>query len=419
MDTRNEFKELSMHDISVIGEAKALIEKLNTLTEASSARAVHVLPSVGPTTSEGHDDDCASDFSGYSMLTPSAASKPDQDDEKPPLNQQVHVEEQGALDGESHAPEFDVDRIVSEAFESSTTVEQPLEDDINVFQAETEPANGKRKLAGIVITFEQAVDFDIGQNAACFVGDHLGASLGSQAKEIRVLAIEGNGYLEVSLPPHPEPTLESSYPGHETVELVAQIHRVDASRTQENNLHGSAPTVSSHHSSFFPPQVEPIVTAATPNVGKILQLNRIELAKARTLRALVGPNNAACSGNCLNTNLQEVGKETIIADDIRSPTLSELIDIAKAKIHRELTNTEHLDGPDAARQISIKQKGVKAKKIKSSKSAKSKCTSTLAHERFLVGTASILLLAVISLVFCLASTSTARRGHFLGLWLGS
>ena len=416
MDARNDFEELSMYDSSVIEEAKALIEKLNTLTKAPSARAVHELPSVEPTTSEGHDDDGASDFSGYSMLTPSAASKPEQDDVKLPLNQQVHVEEQVALDGESHAPEFDIDRIDSEAIESSTTVEQPLEDEINVFQAETEPANGKRKLAGIVITFEQTVDFDIGQNAACFVGDHLGVSLGSQAKEIRVLAIEGNGYLEVSIPSHPEPSLESSYPGHETVELVAQIPRVDASRTKENTLHGSAPTVSSHHSSFFPPQVEPIETAATPNVGNILQLNQIELAKARTLRALVGPNNDACSGNCLNTKPQEEGKETTIAENIRPPTLSELIDIAKNKIHRELTNPEHLHAPDAAEEISTKPKEVKTKKTKSTKK---KCTSTLAHERFLVGTASILLFAVISLVFCLASMSTARRGHFLGLWLGS
>ena len=416
MDARNEFKELSMHDISVIEEAKALIEKLNTLTEASSARAVHELPSVEPTTSESHDDDGVSDFSGYSMLTPSSPSKPEHDDEMLPLNQQVHVEEQIALDGESHAPEFDVDRIVSEAMESNTTVKQPLEDDINVFQAESEPANGKRKLTGVVITFEQAVDFDIGQNAAFSVGDHLGASLGSQAKEIHVLAIEGNGYLEVSIPPHPEPSLESSSPGHETVELVAQIHRVDASRTKEHTLHGSALTVSSHHSSFFPPQVEPIETAATPNVGNILQLNQIELAKARTLRALVGPNNDACSGNCLNMKSQEAGKETTTAENIRPPTLSELIDIAKTKIHRELTNPEHLHAPDAAKEISTKPKEVKTKKTKSTKK---KCTSTLAHERFLVGTASILLLAVISLVFCLASMSTARRGHFLGLWLGS
>ncbi|GAB7326601.1 hypothetical protein MBLNU13_g10576t1 [Cladosporium sp. NU13] len=421
MDALKKFEELPMHDPSTIEEAKALIEKLNMMAQASSTPAVHELPSVEPITSENHDDDNASDFSGYSMLTPSAASKLERDDEKLPLDQQAHVEEQVDIDAEPHASELDVDRLVSEAVEHSMTIKQPQEKNTIVFPAEGEPASGKRKLVGIVITFEQAVDFDNGQHAVRFVGDHLGVSLGPQAKEIRVLSIEGDGHLEVSMPPHPEPALENNYPGHDAAELVAQIHRVDTCRTQEDTLHGTTPTVSSHHSSFFPPHVEPIVTAATPspNMRDILLLNRIELARARTLRALVGPNHAACSGNCLYTTLQETGKDATPAEHTRPPTLSELIDIAKAKIHYELTTAEHLDVPDSSKLISTKQKEVKTKKTKKIKSTKSKCTSTLAYEKSLVITASILLLAVISLVFCLAGMSTARRGHFVGLWLGS
>jgi len=423
MDARNEFEELPMHDPSVIEEAKALIEKLNMMTQASSTRTVHELPSLEPTTTERHDgddDDNASELSGYSMLTPSAASKTERDNEKLPLDQQAHAEEPVIVDGESQVLDFDIDRLVSEAIEESMAFEQTQRDDLNVLQTEVEPANGKRKLVGIVITFEQAVDFDNGQTAVRFVGDHLGVSLGPEAKEIRVLSIEGDGHLEVSTPPHPLPPLESTYSGHNAVDLVAQIHRVDTKRTQEDALHGTVPTVSSHHSSFFPPHLETFDTAPMLSDKEMLTFHRTELAKARTLQALVGSSPAVCSGNCLNTNVQEADKSTTAAENTKLPTLSQLIDIAKAKIHRDLTTPERLDAPDSSKQISAtKSKEVKTKKTKKIKSTKEKCTSTLAYERFLVGTASVLLFAVISLVFCLAGMSTARRGNFVGLWLGS
>jgi hypothetical protein len=298
--------------------------------------------------------------------------------------------------------------------------EQTQRDDLNVLQTEVEPANGKRKLVGIVITFEQAVDFDNGQTAVRFVGDHLGVSLGPEAKEIRVLSIEGDGHLEVSTPPHPLPPLESTYSGHNAVDLVAQVHRVDTKRTQEDALHGTAPTVSSHHSSFFPPHLETFDTAPMLSDKEMLTFHRTELAKARTLQALVGSSPTVCSGNCHNTNVQEADKSTTAAENTKLPTLSQLIDIAKAKIHRDLTTPERLDAPDSSKQISAtKSKEVKTKKTKKIKSTKEKCTSTLAYERFLVGIASVLLFAVISLVFCLSGMITARRGNFVGLWLGS
>lgn len=408
-----------MHDPSIIEEAKSLIEKLNTMTQASSTHGVHELPSVEATTSEHHDEDDGSQFSGYSMLTPSAASKSERDDEKLPLDEQVHVEEPVNLDAEPRAPEIDLDRLVSEAFIDSMALKQTHEDDTNIFQAESEPINEKRKLVGIVITFEQAVDFDNGQTAVRFIGDHLGVSLGPEAKEIRVLSIEGDGHLEVSTPPHPQPPLEGTYPGHDAVDLVAQIHRVDTSRTQEDTLHATAPNVSSHHSSFFPPPLETFATAPILSDKETLTFHRTELAKARTLQVLVSSSPPVCSGNCLSMNDQEAGKSATAAENTKLPTLSQLIDIAKAKVHRDLTTTERLDVPDSSKQISTKQKEAKTKKTKKVKSTTKKCTSTLAYERFLVGTASVLLFMVISLVFCLAGMSTARRGHFVGLWLGS
>lgn len=409
-----------MHDPSIIEEAKALIEKLNTMTQASSTRTVHELPSVEPTTTENHDDDDnASELSGYSMLTPSAASKTERDDEKLPLDQRVHVEEPVDLGGEAHAPNFDVDRLVSEAIEESMAFKQTQEDDTNVFQTVSEPSNGKRKLVGIVITFQQAVDFDNGQTAVRFVGDPLGVSLGPEAKEIRVLSIECDGHLEVSTPPHPEPPLEGTCPSHDPVDLVAQIHRVDTSRTQEDTLHATASKASSHHSSFFPPHLETFAVAPMLSDKEMLTFHRTELAKARTLQALVDSSNTADPGNFLNMNGHDAGMSATAAGNTKLPTLSQLIDIAKAKIHRELTTPERLDAPDSLKQISTKQKEVKTKKTKKTKSITKMCTSTLAYERFLVGTASVLLFVVISLVFCLADMSTARRGHFVGLWLGS
>jgi hypothetical protein len=150
-----------------------------------------------------------------------------------------------------------------------------------------------------------------------------------------------------------------------------------------------------------------------------LTFHRTELAKARTLQVLVSSSPPVCSGNCLSMNDQEAGKSATAAENTKLPTLSQLIDIAKAKVHRDLTTTERLDVPDSSKQISTKQKEAKTKKTKKVKSTTKKCTSTLAYERFLVGTASVLLFMVISLVFCLAGMSTARRGHFVGLWLGS
>jgi hypothetical protein len=424
MEAMREFEQLPMHDSSVIEEAKALIEKLNKMTQASSTHAVHELPHIEPIVPGAHDDD-ASEFSGYSMVTPSAASKSERDDEKIPLDQQVHAEEQIDSYGDLHAQEFDISGLAIESdigkshlkVEGSTTINQPQQDDTNVFQTER-TANGKRKLVGIVITFEQGVDFDEGQNAVRFVGDHLGVSVGSQAKEIRVLSIESNGHLEVSTPPHPETGLGSSCLGHEAVELVAKIHRVDGNCRQEETVQGNAPTASSHESIFYPPRLEPVVTAATPSLRAILTLQQTELAKARTLRALLGPNHAACSGDCLGMDIREARKGATATENDRPPTLFELIDVAKTKLHRELTTThEHLAGPDGSKQISTKKK--KEVKNKKAKSTKTKCASTLAYEKTLVMTASILLFAVLFLVFCLAGMSSARRGHFVGLWLGS
>jgi hypothetical protein len=420
MEAMNEFEQLPMNDPSVIEEAKALIEKLQTITQASATHAVHELPSVEPAVSDDHGDD-TSEFSGYSMLTPSAASKSQRDEEKLPLDQQACVEEQVGIDGSSHAPEFDISGLDFDAIESSTTIKQPQEDVIKVSQNESEPANSKRKLVGIVITFEQGVDFDEGQHAVRFVGDHLGLSIGSQAKDIRVLSIEGNGHLEVTTPSRPEPALDGSCLGHDFVEVVAKIHRVDGDCRQEDAVQGNAPTVFNHETSFFPPLGEPIGTVATSpekTAKTALLVQRTRLAKARTLRALIGANNAAYSGTDPDVNVQEAGKGATAAESTKPPSLCRLIDIAKTKIHRELTTHQRLDAPDSSKEISTEQKEVKPRKTKKTKSTTTNCVSTVAYEKFLVITASVLLLAVISLVFCLAGMGTARRGHCVGLWLG-
>jgi hypothetical protein len=424
MEAMREFEQLPMHEASVIEEAKALIEKLNKMTQAPSTHAVHELPHIEPVVSEAHDDD-ASEFSGYSMVTPSAASKSERDDEKIPLDQQVYAEEQ--IDGYegSHALEFDFNGLPIESdirnshpeVDGSKHITQPQENDTNVFQTENESANGERKLVGIVITFEQGVDFDECQNAVRFVGGQLGVSVGSQAKEIRVLSIEGNGHLEVSTPPPHQPDLDNSCLGHEGIELVAKIHCVDGNCRQEDIVQGSAPTASCHELKFSPSHVEPVDISAKPSLRGILTLQQIELAKARTLRALMAPNHAACSGNCRDMSVREAENGATAIENDRPPTLFELIDIAKTKLHRELTTThEHLYAPEASEQIISKKKNVKTKKAKSTKS---ECESTFAYEKALVITASVLLFAVIFLVFCLAGMSSARRGHFVGLWLGS
>lgn len=398
MEAMNEFRQLPMHDASVIEEAKALIERLQTVAQASATHAVHELPSIEPAAFDDHGDD-TSEISGYSMLTPSAASKSQRDEEKLPSDQEAY-------------PEFDVSGLDPQLVKSSTTIKQPQEDVIDISKNESEPENSKRKLVGIVITFEQGVDFDEGQHAVRFVGDHLGLSIGSQAKDIRVLSIEGNGHLEVSTPSRPEPALDGSCLGHDAVELVAKIHRVDGDCRQGDAVQVNAPTVSNNELSFFPPHVEPIGTVATSPERNALLVQQIRLAKARTLRALIGPNNAACSGVGLDMNVQETGKGVATAKSTKPPSLWRLIDIAKAKIYRELTTHERFDAPDGSTVISTKQKEVEPKSTKTS------CASTVAYEKFLVITASVLLFAVISLVFCLAGMSTARRGHCVGLWLG-
>lgn len=417
-EAMKEFEQLPMLDSSVIEEAKALIEKLNKMTQATSTHASHELPHIGPITSEAHDDN-TSEFSGYSILTPSAASKSERDDEKIPLDQQVYAEDQVGVDGVSYVQEFDINCLAIESdlgnshqnVEGSTTIKHPQEDDIDVSQTENESTNKKRKLVGIVITFEQGVGFDEGQNAVRFVGDHLGDSIGSQAQEIRVLSIEGNGHLEVSTPPHPEPDLESSRLGHDDVELVAKIHRVDGNCRQEDTVKRNAPTASSHELIFSPPYVKLTSLRAT------LTIQQTELARARTLRALIGPNHAACSGSCLDTDVHEAGKGAPEAENSRPPTLFELIDLAKARLFQELTTHEHHAAPEVSKQISTKKmKGAKSKKAKSTKA---KCTSVLAYEKTLVITAAALFIAVLFLVDCLAAMSAARRGHFVGLWLGS
>ncbi|KAM0708254.1 hypothetical protein Q7P35_004904 [Cladosporium inversicolor] len=423
MEPMNEFEQLLIRDSSVNEEVKALIEKLNMMTQASATHAVHELPSVEPVEpavfdDDDDDDDDTSELSGYSMLTPSAASKSERDDEKISSDQQVNADEQ------FHVPKIDVPDFDFEADpgnshqhdEDGTTTAQPQGDDIHVFQTDCEPATNARKLVGIVITFEQGVDFDNGQHAVRFVGDHLGLSVGSQAKEIRVLSIEGNGHLEVSTPPCPEHGLDSNCLGHDAVELVAKIHRVDGKCRQKDTMQGNAPTVSSRESSFFQPHAEPTGITGTPSDRNMLLFHRTELAKARTLRALIGTSNAACSGNCPGMNIQETGRDAIPAEQTTtSATLSQLIDIAKARVHQELATHERDDTPEGSKKPSTKQKEGKAKKTKK---AKNKCTSTVAYEKYLIITASVLLFAVLSLVFCLAGMITSRRGHCVGLWLG-
>jgi len=424
MEAMNEFEQLPMNDSSVIEEAKALIEKLQTMTQASatSTPAVHELPSVEPAVFDDHGDD-TSEFSGYSLLTPSAASKSHRDEEKLPLDQQVCVEEQVDIHGDSNAPEFDISGLDFDAIEGSPTIKQPQQDVIDASQNESEPANRKRKLVGIVITFEQGVDFDEGQHAVRFVGDHLGLSIGSQAKEIRVLSIEGNGHLEVSTPSRPEPALDGSDLDYGFVEVVAKIHRVDGDRRQEDAVQGNAPTIfKDESSSFFPPLGEPVGAVATSpekTAKTALLVQRTRLAKARTLRALIDANNAATYSSVgPDVNVQEAGKGATAAENTKPPSLCRLIDIAKTKIHRELTTHERFDAPDSSKEISTKQKEVKPKKTKKTKSTNTSCVSTVAYEKVLVITASVLLFAVISLVFCLAGMGTARRGHCVGLWLG-
>ena len=423
MDAMKEFQDASLHDTSVIKEVKALTEKLNMMTQASSTRASLDHTHIEPTMSDDHDDN-ASEFSGYSVLTPSAASKSEPEDEKLPLDQQIYAEELIDMDGESRVPEVNVSALdFEDDFSNSQqngkgrkTTRQPQEEDIDVVQSESESVSQKRRLVGIVITFEHGVNFDEGQVALRFVGEHLGLSLGSQAKEVRVLAIEGTGHLEVSTPPYPELDLDSRCLCHEAVELVAKIHRVDESCRQEDTMQEMVTEIPSHDSSCFPPHVEAISAPARKTDRKTLLFHRIELAKARTLQALIGPSKAACTGNCLDVNVQEVVEKSATVTDDSSPTLSQLIDVAKTNIRRKLTTNERRSAVNDLQQASTEHKDVKTKRTKSTKK---KCTSHLACEKSLLIAVSMLLLTAILLVLRIAEMSTARRGHCVGLWLGS
>lgn len=423
MDATINPEEGPAYESSLIQEAKTLIEKLNTMAQRASAQAAHEHTHVEPTVPDDFTDN-ASEFSGYSLLTPSATSKSERTEEKSRSDQQVTVDEQSEFDeipelvpGELIPGDLDFNLDVSgfdHNGEGSQPINQVQEDDKNVSQIESKPENKplskKRKLIGIVITFDQGVDFDEGQTAVRFISDHLGLSCGSQVREMRVLSIEGDGHLEVSTPPRPESQPGSIPPGHEAVELVAKIHCIAEEDGQEDRIQGRVATVSSiRKSSTSSALVESASLPVMPTDRTTLLHHRTELAKARTVRALVGSRSAACSGNCLDPDVQGAAKFSGIDDDSdTSPTLSQLINIAKAEIYEELTHRDCLITSGVAKKIITKQEGTKTIHTK------------LTEDK---GISDIHLvggwLIVVVLLLCIMAMIAAPSGHCVGFWVGA
>lgn len=374
METAKPAAELSSHDLSVIQEAKALIEKLNAVMQ-SAERQQTQLESTPP----NDDHDTASNFSGYSMLTPSTRTKSDREQGKSLTEQPVlpgpHVEESVV----SKAPElersaYDFGTVQSDDQQqgkNSTTAEYAPVKGMPVLQEESKPTNQKSKLVGIVITLGQGIDMDQGEKAIRFIGDHLSLISELPAEDIRVLSLAGDESLEVALAPQPEPDHDHFAGLGKSDDLVATINRANGNRKKQDSASEHAPALPTDDFPFLPFPSELPDLPYTPGKKEELLSKRIELEEARTLRSLIGSRDKICSCNGFLSHTEPAPRIPDSLASNGSPKLSDLISFAKAKVQHELTaarvhpviphNTKEKGGvPESTRSLQSQFWGTKS-----------------------------------------------------------
>jgi hypothetical protein len=423
MDTTRQAVEGSTNDSLVIQEAKALIEKLNLMLQVPAMSTVQQ-PTQQQDAVSGKVNDTTSEFSSYSMLTPSATSVSELDEGKSLADQQADEKVEVAVDEEFHAPvngvsDFNLGLNTSNEqphSQGDAIAKEPPKNTSSALQAEYESESQKSKLIGIVVTFERGVALAEGLDATEHIGNHLSERLGALAGHFHVISIHGQGQLEVETKPQPESHIHLHSVGHYG-EPVAILPMTNKKRDLQDQPQESARIQSTTMLSFPPPISDPWGTPAILSDNSTLLSQRIELAKARTLRALLDSVGFAFFGTSVGKTAQDAAKspETIsISSDI-VPTISQLIDIAKAKVHRELTKYEQVNTLRGSEGTSVEQKTLKIV----SKSPKSKGATRLGKETFLVVGASASLFTIFSLVLCIASMNAKTQGHCVGIWLGS
>ena len=338
-----------IHDSSIIQEAKALIEKLNNLTQAASTHAQHA--------ASDHDDN-AIDSSGYSMLTPPSASVSERNVEDLPSIQQVHVQDLHTIKPVVSDLDFALDLLESIRHDKGNMATmQSHENIMEALKTGSGSASKKVKLVDTATSPEQTIDLDKGPNIAQFVGDHIALSLDLQTKEACVLSVEGHGPLEVSLLPRPKPDLDCDLPARGDQEQFAKIHRTEKMSKQEDAVREGVPTKCVCKSSDCPAFVESISDPAMPEHKASLGAHRRRLANARALRAPVNSERCACSGTLLDTHTKEAIEDMRLMS-LRSPTLSRITKPELSRIHLELAAHELFIGSDGSLKIRPKPKYV-------------------------------------------------------------
>lgn len=401
-------------DSWIMPEADAPSDEVKTTTQVASTHTAREPTQLVSTFSHDYDnadhDDTASEFSGWSMLTPSAVSESGHNDEdtwEPGQQVQAHVDKEVEVDRASHDPELDVDSFdinIDACYDQQHVDNKPSsENDTKPSQIKRELASDQNKFFGIVVTFSQGVDADEGQKAVQLIGGYLKLALGPHAGKIRVESIEGKGCLQA---PVGNLKIEDDHG-----ELVVTIHRMNEERGQQDRADEDAPV----ETNKVCPSVDLEAAQIVSKVTAALLFHQTELAKAQTLRALLDSNDLSCSSDHFATSAQAVAKSsgTIASDD--RPTLSQLIDIAKAKVHAELKAHENIDTFSNPGEKSAPQEMAKTK----TKLSRGKVSARLNKDNFLIGAASALLLTVILLVLCMVNMSAKSHGHCVGLWLGS
>jgi hypothetical protein len=415
MDTSRRVAESSTNDSLVRQEVKALIEKLNLVLQVSSTGAVN-----SPILRQPEDvNDTSSEFSGYSMVTPSATSTVELDQGESLPDQQVQEKGGLEIDGVSQAPQLDSSEyktdgdigINKQYGEDDLTAKESPKDDIDVVHVECESSNQKSKLIGMLATFEHPVECDRREAIFQEIAFHLRHLLDREAGDVHVSSIEGQGHLEVQAISDLEPRVHLQ-PNDSCGKLVANLRCMPDKSMPQDSPRDSARIVSTAISSGLPQILDPV---GPPPDLPTYSSPRTELAKARTLRALLDSKALSGSGSSFDKTSQDTAKnpEPIFSNNV--PTLSQLIDIAKVKIHRELTMHEHVNSSDSLESTAAVQKTSKI----GIKSLKGKAAMHLDRESFLIFSTSALLLTVVSLVICIASMSAKTQGHCVGIWLGA
>jgi hypothetical protein len=415
MDTSRQFAEGSTRDSLVRHEMKALIEKLNLVLQVTSTGAVHP-----PTPRQSEDvNDTSSEFSGYSMATPSTTSRLELDEGKSLPDQQV--QEKGGLevDGESQAPQLDSSdyqtnsdiSIEKQHGEGDMAAKESPKDETGVAHVECDSSNQKSKLIGMLVTFEHPVESDRREATLQHIAFHVGQLLGPEAGDIRVSSIEGQGHLEVQPTPDLEPHAHVQS-NNSCGKLVASLRCLPDKCLPQDGPQDGARIASTAISSFSPQILDPV---GPPPDLPTYSSPCTELVKARILRALLDSKVLSGSGSSVDKTSQDATKSagTMSSNDV--PTLSQLIDIAKVKIHGELTMHEQVDSSDSLEPTAVVQKTSKI----GIKSLKARTAMSLDKESFLIVTTSVLMLTVISLVLCIVSMGAKTQGHCVGIWLGA